>query len=218
MNTKTCSQCGNVKSIEDFRQRKYKNGKLYRLKQCKDCEREKMRLYSREKFGYNPKGTPKQKFKIVKGKTRIQCRICNNYKALNDFTIDSRNKHFGRTTVCKSCRKKLRRERYESITDSKAMIHRIYLNSKHRATLHGIEFTITEKDIILPDKCPYLNIKLEYKSDRNSSPSIDRINNTKGYTPDNIEVISTLANRVKHVLSIDELLLFSQNAINIHSK
>lgn len=218
MKLRKCSECGLEKSLLEFRQRKYKSGKLYHLKQCRSCENEKQRLYSRKKHGYNPKGTPKQSYKEIAGEVHTKCSICGEYKPLEKYTVDSRNKSFGRTNICKVCRKDLRREKYENIIDENAIINKIFLNSKHRATLGNIKFTITREDITFTEKCPYLNIKMEYKGDRSTSPSLDRINNTKGYIPDNVKVISTLANMVKRTLSIEDLLIFSKNVIQIHDK
>ena len=50
-------------------------------------------------------------------------------------------------------------------------------------------------------------MKLEFNSAgfRENSPSIDRIDSTKGYTPDNIQIISWKANRIKGYASVQEL-------------
>lgn len=147
MNTKQCTKCAKTKSIDDFRQRKYKSGKSYQLNICKECERKESRDRNRRTFGYNPKGTPRQTYKIIDNNPHIKCKICSKFKSLNSFTVDKRSKSFERTSICKLCRKKLRKEKYESIVDKKDMIHRIFLSSKHRATIKNIEFIITEKDI-----------------------------------------------------------------------
>jgi hypothetical protein len=50
-------------------------------------------------------------------------------------------------------------------------------------------------------------MKLEFNTAgfRETSPSIDRIDSTKGYTPDNIQIISWKANRVKGYATLQEL-------------
>jgi len=40
----------------------------------------------------------------------------------------------------------------------------------------------------------------------NNSPSLDRIDNTKGYTPDNVVVVSNRANSIKRDATPDELM------------
>tara|TARA_R100001443_G_scaffold31498_2_gene45569 strand:- start:1677 stop:1922 length:246 start_codon:yes stop_codon:yes gene_type:complete len=75
-----------------------------------------------------------------------------------------------------------------------------------------MEFTITKEDIIVPDVCPLLGIPIIPKAkDRYHSPSLDRKDNSKGYTPDNTWVISTRANVLKNNAHSDELLLLATN-------
>lgn len=66
--------------------------------------------------------------------------------------------------------------------------------------------TITYKDIKIPETCPVLGIKLRMNNHTAEidSPSVDRIYNDKGYTPDNIRIISHRANSLKGSLSFDE--------------
>ena len=46
---------------------------------------------------------------------------------------------------------------------------------------------------------------------KDNSPSLDRIDSSKGYTPDNVWVISRRANIIKHDATLEELLLISKN-------
>jgi hypothetical protein len=85
----------------------------------------------------------------------------------------------------------------------------IFRNAKNRAKALGIEFSITTADIVVPTHCPVLGIELKYsRGERgfgaNASPSIDRFNNDKGYTPDNICIISNRANLLKRDGTLDE--------------
>lgn len=83
----------------------------------------------------------------------------------------------------------------------------IYNQAKSRAKLKGIEFSIEIEDIIIPKFCPILNIPLIMTSKIASynSPSIDRINNEKGYIKNNIIIVSNRANKLKNNASIEEL-------------
>jgi hypothetical protein len=82
------------------------------------------------------------------------------------------------------------------------------MNAKARAKRSGLPFDIERKDVIIPDVCPVLGIKLfrESKDTWKNAPSIDRIDNTKGYTKDNIMIISRRANILKKDASLDELI------------
>lgn len=79
---------------------------------------------------------------------------------------------------------------------------------KHRAKTKGIEFKISSDDLELPDFCPVLGIEIRYGSEVRmspNSPSVDRIDNSKGYLPDNIKVISNRANILKKDGTIEEM-------------
>ena len=72
-------------------------------------------------------------------------------------------------------------------------------NAKTRAKAKSLEFNITRDDVIVPERCPILGIPL-VRSDHaatDNSPTIDRIDPTRGYTKDNIHVISKRANVIK---------------------
>lgn len=92
------------------------------------------------------------------------------------------------------------------------MFHR----SKSRALAKGLEHTITIEDIQIPDKCPLLGIELKDntgngKGNCKDSPSLDRLDSSKGYTPDNVWVISNRANEIKSNATIEELELITAN-------
>ena len=100
------------------------------------------------------------------------------------------------------CRKGIRHG--AKYTDEYAMCAR----SKSRARKKGFEHTITYADITIPDVCPLLGIPLiksQGKGANENSPSLDRIDSTKGYTPDNIWVISSKANTIKSNATLEEL-------------
>lgn len=71
----------------------------------------------------------------------------------------------------------------------------------------GLICDLTLDDIIIPTHCPVLSIPIMLDGEREHLPSVDRIDNTKGYTKDNICVISMRANRLKSDSSIRELEL-----------
>lgn len=78
---------------------------------------------------------------------------------------------------------------------------------RRRALRRGIECTITTKDIVVPAVCPVLGIQLVVgvRTRSNSSPSVDRFDNSKGYVPGNIRVISNRANLLKSDATVAEL-------------
>ena len=82
------------------------------------------------------------------------------------------------------------------------------INAQKRARNKNLEFTIKLTDINIPQFCPWLGCELTPSGGGKStySPSLDRIDNSKGYTPDNIEVISTRANILKSDATLNELI------------
>lgn len=92
--------------------------------------------------------------------------------------------------------------------------HRVRISAKVR----GLECDISAEDIILPEVCPYLGLKLQFnegKAGRNSY-SVDRIDNTKGYIKGNIEVISYQANAMKQNASVEEQIRFAKEVLKRH--
>ena len=88
----------------------------------------------------------------------------------------------------------------------------VYTAAKQRSKVNNIIFTITEADIVIPEYCPILNIKIELNNTvlKYNSPSLDRIIPELGYVPGNIKVISSRANSMKNDAS-PELQLFCNN-------
>lgn len=81
--------------------------------------------------------------------------------------------------------------------------------AKFRAKAKGIEFSITLDDIKIPTHCPITGIELKPNLGGThpikSSPNLDRIDNSLGYVPGNVAVISSWANQRKGDLSVEEI-------------
>jgi|APGre2960657373_1045057.scaffolds.fasta_scaffold72548_1 hypothetical protein len=85
--------------------------------------------------------------------------------------------------------------------------------ARYRAKKKGIEFNLELSDVVIPKVCPVLKIPLSAGSSsggpRGCSPSLDRIDNTKGYIKGNVQVMSHKANTMKHCADNNELILFA---------
>lgn len=91
-----------------------------------------------------------------------------------------------------------------NITPEQKMLYR----ARDRATAKGLEFDLTISDIRIPLVCPILGIPLEVSHNTitsSNSPSLDRIDNSKGYIRGNIIVISWRANRLKGDGTLEEI-------------
>jgi len=124
-------------------------------------------------------------------------RECTNCGVVFEIT--------SKMTLCKKCNSL----RVKSLTPEWKMHQRAKQRSKER----NLEFNLEFSDIIIPDICPVLGISMNANSGRSgayaNSPSLDRIDSTKGYTKDNIQVISQLANAMKHKATPEQLLKFA---------
>lgn len=86
--------------------------------------------------------------------------------------------------------------------------------AKYRARKRGLEFNIDLSDIVIPDNCPLTGIPIVRGMGKKkgwSSPSLDRVDITKGYIKGNVAVISDLANTMKNSATLEELLEFAKN-------
>lgn len=91
-------------------------------------------------------------------------------------------------------------------------IYKRYHARKNHAKKNGIEFTVSLEYVIslAPDVCPILGLPLSWciqsKSVTDNSPSIDRVDPSKGYVEGNIVWLSSRANRIKNSGTAEEHL------------
>ena len=157
-----------------------------------------------------------------------KCNKCNQLLPVLSFSIN-KSAHDGLQSRCRDCDKQYQSKRRLENKDSLLEYGRKYtankrkdfnyrlqmlLNaSKQRASKYNREHTITLDDIKnkypVDGKCPVFGIDLQFNSTgfRDNSPSIDRIDSLKGYTVDNIQIISWKANSIKRNASLEELTL-----------
>lgn len=110
----------------------------------------------------------------------------------------------------KSVRKKYRDLWYKT---EKGRKYTMWQAAKLRAKRKGITFSLAISDIQIPAICPLLQIpiNLEKFGIRYDSPSLDRKNPRKGYTPENTWVISSRANILKNNATMNELETLTRN-------
>lgn len=88
---------------------------------------------------------------------------------------------------------------------------KLFVQRRIEAKKQGIPFTISIDDVVVPEFCPVLGIKIEPgrqgkgKGIEDNSPSLDKFIPELGYVPGNIAVISWRANRLKHNATTNEL-------------
>ena len=82
-------------------------------------------------------------------------------------------------------------------------------HARQRALKLDVEFNLELSDIIIPEGCPVLGLKLEWgfgqrASANKASPSLDRMDPLKGYVKGNVFVISNRANHLKNNGTLEE--------------
>jgi hypothetical protein len=156
-----------------------------------------------------------------------QCSRCKQHLTLDNYT-KSRYSKDGYRYQCKECnyiytksgdRDKWNQQYYVN-AKKKSPEKFIWKQARHRAKhdYNGMEFDIQPEDIVIPTHCPYLGIEIRFFGERNQAPSLDRIDSSKGYTKDNIQVISSLANQMKTNATKEQLVAFAKGVIAMHSK
>jgi len=149
---------------------------------------------------------------LVKTAADLSCSVCKQTLPAEEFyemrsRTNGRRDSLGvlRSSRCKTCQN----NDYLKLDQKTKMLYA----ARKRAKLGGFECTITKDDIVIPETCPVLGIPLfarvgAGRSNRDqveNSPSLDRIDNSKGYVPGNIAVISMRANMIKNNATLDEL-------------
>lgn len=94
----------------------------------------------------------------------------------------------------------------------------MWSSARIRAKKKGIPFNIEIEDIVIPEECPVLGIKLERNNFviKDNSPSLDRITPELGYVKGNIWVISQKANTMKSNATSEELKKFATWVMNTY--
>lgn len=77
---------------------------------------------------------------------------------------------------------------------------KLFWSARSRAKVKGLFFNLDLDDVIIPKKCPLLNIDLCRGVNRvaDTSPTLDRIRPEYGYIKGNVLIISQRANRIKN--------------------
>ena len=120
-----------------------------------------------------------------------------------------------------------RQERYraiESNPQSRDYKLRMLREAKRRSKKRNIYFNITVNDFKIGNECPILGMPFEVGRDNwQNSPSLDRIDNRRGYEKDNVIVVSMMANSIKNQATPKQIKqvgdfyekLYAEKSINV---
>lgn len=127
-----------------------------------------------------------------------ECRLCHNARQRKYYTEDRENR----------CAK--RRAIGRQFTASRPL-YWILRNARSRAKARGLAFDISDGDFVIPDRCECCNEKIA-KHTRHC-PSLDRIDNTMGYTLDNTWIICRPCNSRKNDATPAQLMQIARAVI-----
>jgi len=141
-------------------------------------------------------------YKIIM-ETKRRCIDCAEEKSEGEFFSPKWRFKSNRCVVC----------HYTGPNSKVLYLRRLLIDAKYRSKKKNLLFNITEEDVlnIAPEYCPITNQKLHYihkkfNKDYMNCASIDRVDSSKGYTKDNVRVISLRANILKSSCSFEDLL------------
>jgi len=97
---------------------------------------------------------------------------------------------------------------YRRGNPSKYMMTSIQKSARKR----NLDFNLTIEDFYIPEVCPILGVPFDYDV-TNLCPSVDRLDNTKGYIKGNVCIMSTLANRMKFQADFSLWRKFAEGSI-----
>ena len=141
------------------------------------------------------------------------CTNCNEKKSLKEFEKDKRKKT-GYRNQCNECRKKEKSKQwYVPLVRRMGVRHK---ENSHITRDEDVNSNFLKK---LKEKqkgmCYWLNIPIDFEgNDKLRSPSIDRLDNSKGYTRDNIVLTTRFANLGRCSSDCEEMEDFIEKFIN----
>lgn len=184
---KRCTKCKEEKPLTEFsKSNQNKSGLRSWCKKCVSIDGKRYEAENKEKISKR-KSEYFQKNKNVMDIRRKKYRKSHideikkqtaSYYSLNKDKIKQQRRN-----------KKIKDPRVGMVNDARS-----------RSRKKGLDFDITIEDISIPAFCPVLNIPLFVcgKKLTQNSPTLDRIDPTKGYIRGNVAVISFRANHLKN--------------------
>jgi len=124
-----------------------------------------------------------------------KCVKCKQEKPFSEFNKDKQKKS-GFYSYCKECRNQFYQDNIESIKKREKQYALTpkgkYMQYKHRAKHRSIEFSLTFEEFYSywEEPCDYCNTPIE-------TIGLDRMDNSKGYTPENVISCCRSCNRKK---------------------
>lgn len=114
---------------------------------------------------------------------------------------------------CKDYHNAIKSRSYHRLHDTwDGRIKHLVTDAKSRAKKRGLDFDLVAEKMAIPERCPLTEEPLRLEGRKEAwNPSLDRIDPAKGYTMDNVWVISWRANKLKNNGTLDEFETITRN-------
>jgi hypothetical protein len=159
----------------------------------------------------------KQNSKQIQSETQRTCKKCNLVKPKEEFCKLNSTAY---SYMCKDCFNENRssnRNDYFFKTLNSFITHKI-ANARKRAKKKNINFDLDIEFIInLYEKqnglCALSKETLTFERNNFKNLSIDRVNSSKGYTKDNVQLVCEIVNCMKLDLNVEDFILFCKKIV-----
>ena len=146
------------------------------------------------------------------------CRDCKEQKAYSEFYKAPAHKD-GHFNYCKPCMY-LRKKKY--ISSLHGRLQTLLTSSKSSAKKNGWDFDMDLESLVAlyeiqNGECALTGDELTFSQNSDAVLSIDRIDSDKGYTMDNIQLVSHQANIHKNHFTQDQLIEFCKKVVKKHA-
>lgn len=163
-----------------------------------------------------------RKIKTIDGVDYYFCNRCKQWFTKDKFNKDNTRLHNNFNGLCREC-KSCQKERYLIERERLLQDDHLAWRYKLQQALKGARRRSREKNTYIDidleylmylwnkqeGKCALTGLQMTYafyKGRVNTNVSIDRIDSSKGYTKDNIQLVCMAANQMKNDLTMEELL------------
>ena len=151
--------------------------------------------------------------------TEKPCLKCCRTLPIEEFYMAKKTGVY--SSRCKKCDLIHYRERFDSSYKKRAILLVNY--AKQGSRKRGIQFSITKDDVIHQfeqqcGKCYYSGRLLTFAAGDENVMSIDRIDSSLGYTPNNIVICCWRINKMKNTCSSNEFLELCRDICHFSDK
>ncbi len=145
------------------------------------------------------------------------CSTCKIEKPIIEFTRN-KSQPTGYMCYCKDCNNKRNKKFRRDPNNLKRACARVFSYIARRVRVKNLSIDIDVSFIehlynIQGGRCAYTGDNLSLESGLNSTMSVDRVDSSKGYTKDNVKLVTWEVNNMKQSASMKEFLVVCKKVL-----